>query len=180
MYEPEKKYPLWTTRRIMELVASAAAVLAFSMVKLPGYELDLVSTGLTFSAIYWGAPVAGFGSMIGSALRATISGWSIADIVSCAFNDAALYSILAIVWRRFVEGRKIERRILGYILFLISWFVTHNLVWIPPYGVIAFPWEMFVPWWIFEYELWLIPVSAITIVLGIVGAESAIRLTRPK
>ena len=179
VYDSNKSYAVWTTRRVVEAAVASGFYLAMSMIKLPMFQqLDLMYLAGGFSAIFWGGPVTFVMAFVGGVLRSVVGGFANAyDLVGNTIVDGFYWMILAVFWRKFVEEAKGAKHVLGMvaavmmvqIIFFVNWFVIVSSI--------SWTWETYVPFVVTGAVLYA-AVIFIGLPLGTIAADAAIRASK--
>ena len=179
IYDSNKKYKIWTTRRVVEAAVASGFYLAASMIKLPMFQqLDLMYLAGGFTAVFWGGPVTFVMAFVGGVLRSVVGGFANAyDLVGNTIVDGFYWMILAVFWRKYVEDAKPARHILGIIVAIIMVQVLFFINWFVIVSAISWTWETYVPFVVVGAPLYAI-VIFIGLPLGIIAGDAAIRASK--
>ncbi|WP_455364702.1 hypothetical protein [[Eubacterium] cellulosolvens] len=179
IYDPQKTYRVWTTRRVVEAAVASGFYLAASMIKIPIFqELDLMYIAGMFTVIFWGAPVAFVMSIVGSILRCIAGGFpTYFDILTCALGDGVYWVGAAFLWRRFVEEAKGAKRLAGMVGIIAFIEAAFWVIWFVIVSSIAWSWDTFVPF-VVGGTISYAPVILIGCIIGLIAAEAAIRASK--
>lgn len=130
-YEPGKRYPLWTTRRLVGIAIGAALFGASGFLTL-GY-VDVPMLAASFCAILLG-PIGAFLSLtIGWILiryPLAMGIWDPTWWPLGAFLDGGIWTIAGYFYHRFIRGRKLKRKAPMYILYTVVVVAVHMAVFV--------------------------------------------------
>ena len=179
VYDSNKSYKVWTTRRVVEAAVASGFYLAMSMIKLPMFQqLDLMYLAGGFSAIFWGGPVTFVMAFVGGILRSVVGGFANAyDLVGNTIVDGFYWMILAVFWRKFVEEAKGARHVLGMVAAIIMVQIIFFVNWFIIVSSISWTWETYVPFVVTGAVLYA-AVIFIGLPLGTIAADAAIRASK--
>jgi len=130
-YEPGKRYPVWTTRRLVGLAIGAAFFGATGFVTIPYVDLPMIAA--SFCAILLGP--------LGAFLSLTV-GWILIRFPFAmgiwdptwwplgAFLDGGIWAINGYFYHRFIRGREVTRKAPMYALYTVVAVAVHIAVFV--------------------------------------------------